>query len=418
MKKCSILFSLIILVFINVSCFEDIKHDEQEFFLSELNNSSESALIRSKCKKLNNLKVCSSLSANNAFVCNLASKNIINAPSYVYGRAKFVDPINGSDNNNGGVASPFQTITKALSSITDNSQINHYVIILFPGPTVEPAPMTWKPFVSLFGFGEDVCLINQNINYTAAPQEFSRMNFSNINIFNEGVQFNFNVSAGADVAIRIFGSQCNCTWNGGPLSNVLLLEGGAQMFNCTVIDGFINAISSAGFFGNLVINNGTNPIVRIIGGVLAGNVSLSGNANLVTIAILNDSSIIGNAVGGNIPKWETDSISMIPIAVNTGLNLKVIELDQVIANASANLTITKETLALMDGASGPLTVFLPPASSYVGRTLTIKKIDPSPNIVTIQAFAAEVIDGTSTKVLTAQYQFITIVSNGISWSVI
>ena len=380
-----------------------------------------------RCKKnlkVNNLATCN-LCAQNAVIDNLNVKNIINGPSYSYGRAKFVDPVNGSDNNNGGIASPFQTITKALSVINNNSAANRYVIILFPGPTVEPAPLAWKPFVSLFGFGKEVCIINQDINYTASPQEVSVMDFININVLNAGVKFNLDASAATEVVIRIISSQCNCTWNGGgPLSlsknNLLSFESDTQILNCTVIDGVVSAIAIGGFFGNLTINNGTTPEVQMVGGVLASSalVSLNGSAKLITRGVANTAIITGIAVNGVIPTWETDATSMTTNGVNTGPNLAIVELDEIIANQSSNLTITNENVVLVDAATSSITISLPPVASYIGRTITVKKIDASTNPVIIQAFANDLIDGNSAKVLNTQYQFTSIISNGISWSIV
>jgi len=412
----------------SIFCFENPRLRVGEYECS-LSDFFDTTAIRSKCRKnlkVKNLTTCSRLCANNATVNNLCVKNIINAPSYLCGNARFVDPVNGSDNNNGGIASPYRTITKALSSISDNSEIRRYAIILFPGLTTEPSAINWKPFVSLFGFGKDACIINQDINYIAGSQEVSAMNFMNIQVLNGNRRFNIDASAAAEVVIRIICCRCNATWNGGgPFTvsniNLLLFEANTQVLDCLVIDGVVGSTASAGFFKTLTINNGTSPIVQMVGGFLSDGlvVTLNGNANLITRGVLNRAAaIIGIAVGSNIPQWNTDATSMTPLMVNTGPNLAVIEADEIIVTTTANIAITKEKNVLIDAASGPLVVSLPPASSYVGRAITIKKTDASVNAVDIQAFTGDLIDGATSRQLIVQYQFISIFSNGISWSII
>jgi len=46
---------------------------------------------------------------------------------------------------------------------------------------------------------------------------------------------------------------------------------------------------------------------------------------------------------------------------------------------------------------------------------TIKKTDASANAVTVDGNGAETIDGSTTVSLAAQWDFITVVSNGTNW---
>ena len=55
---------------------------------------------------------------------------------------------------------------------------------------------------------------------------------------------------------------------------------------------------------------------------------------------------------------------------------------------------------------------LPDASSSAGLTFTLKRL--TANTVTI-ASAGGTIDGVATQALTAQYDFITVVSDGTNW---
>jgi len=74
---------------------------------------------------------------------------------------------------------------------------------------------------------------------------------------------------------------------------------------------------------------------------------------------------------------------------------------------------------LLSSFSGALTARLPPANAAIaiGRTITIKKTDPSSNIVTVTEFGGSGPDGFD-QPLNAQYKAITVVSNGSQWYIV
>lgn len=95
-----------------------------------------------------------------------------------------------------------------------------------------------------------------------------------------------------------------------------------------------------------------------------------------------------------------------------------------ISTKTANYTLstTTDNTIRMDATTGNLVATLPSASgSFVttaGAVFTIKKIDVSANTVTVDANASELIDGQLTYVLSAQYSFVRLQSNGVSWDII
>jgi hypothetical protein len=78
--------------------------------------------------------------------------------------------------------------------------------------------------------------------------------------------------------------------------------------------------------------------------------------------------------------------------------------------------VTAKTI-LGDATGAAFDVDLPSAAVWDGRILTIKKVDASANAVTVDADGAETIDGAGTYPLTAQWQSITIQSDGTNWYV-
>lgn len=76
-----------------------------------------------------------------------------------------------------------------------------------------------------------------------------------------------------------------------------------------------------------------------------------------------------------------------------------------------------EIIAATAGAGG-ITITLPTAVGIAGRRYTIKKVDSGAGVVTIDADGAQTIDGALTLGLTAQWDWVTIVSDGAGWLVI
>jgi len=85
----------------------------------------------------------------------------------------------------------------------------------------------------------------------------------------------------------------------------------------------------------------------------------------------------------------------------------------------ANLTLdaTHYTIdAVVTG--GSITVTLPSAATCTGRVYNIRKSDASVYTVTIAAAGGETINGDATKVISAQYDVITIQSTGVVWAIL
>lgn len=85
--------------------------------------------------------------------------------------------------------------------------------------------------------------------------------------------------------------------------------------------------------------------------------------------------------------------------------------------ATTTLTYADHTLT-MDATGGARTVNLPSASSAIRRLYVIKKIDASGNAVTVDANGGDLIDGAGTYALPAQWDAVTLQSDGTNWHVL
>jgi|SRR5579859_7870734 len=97
----------------------------------------------------------------------------------------------------------------------------------------------------------------------------------------------------------------------------------------------------------------------------------------------------------------------------------------VLLNVLASVSTTPYTaipgqIVLVDATSGNKTVNLPGillAQAPAGSVLLIKKKDSSANTVTITPAGSEQIDGLSSFPLSAQWQYLGVVSDGTNWQI-
>lgn len=91
-------------------------------------------------------------------------------------------------------------------------------------------------------------------------------------------------------------------------------------------------------------------------------------------------------------------------------NVITVALDTLLTGHSRTVSV--------NAAGAPRTITLPPAASVKFIVYTIKKVDATANVVTIDANGGELIDGVLTQLLVAQWQSVTIQSDGTQWLII
>lgn len=85
--------------------------------------------------------------------------------------------------------------------------------------------------------------------------------------------------------------------------------------------------------------------------------------------------------------------------------------------ASGNV-VSGDYLIIADATSGAITMALPPAALVPGRIYAFKRVNSGANAVVIDPNASETIDGAATYTLSAQWNSVTIMSNGTAWFII
>lgn len=86
-----------------------------------------------------------------------------------------------------------------------------------------------------------------------------------------------------------------------------------------------------------------------------------------------------------------------------------------ISTKTANYTLTStDSIILADAAVASINVTLPSASGIAGRQYTIKRVDGSANTATVVG----TVDGVANYALSAQWKYVTVVSDGTNWMII
>lgn len=87
-----------------------------------------------------------------------------------------------------------------------------------------------------------------------------------------------------------------------------------------------------------------------------------------------------------------------------------------VKNVNSDDTVDKNySVYICDATSNNITITLPSASDYTGYYFTIKRVDNSANSVNITS--TDNIDGQSGILLTGQYDYITVISDGTTWHI-
>ena len=93
-------------------------------------------------------------------------------------------------------------------------------------------------------------------------------------------------------------------------------------------------------------------------------------------------------------------------------------LRSIVTKTTTYLATTADRTILCDATTGAFTINLMPAANFIGYPINVKKIDSSQNAITVDANSTELIDGFQVKIISGQYDSMTIISNGTFWSII
>lgn len=201
------------------------------------------------------------------------------------------------------------------------------------------------------------------------------------------------------------------------ISDILATDAGIQVADNSPIGG----VAAAGTPNRAVfINSGTaGGTETSFNQAVNNSVAVGGDNMLVktdNTAYVNQISLqpAGNVNDGLLtpPVLTADVTWDLPNASGRVLIQRVVDVA-----ATPHTAVDGETI-LVDAATagGNVTVDLPAAANNM--RITVKKVDAGVNTVILDPNAAELIEGGATHTLTAQWEVVTIVSNGTSWFIV
>jgi hypothetical protein len=182
--------------------------------------------------------------------------------------------------------------------------------------------------------------------------------------------------------------------------------------------------------GNPIGVSGTSIIPALTYTVLSAidgsfSVSLWGNDNITpanTLYAVTYRDPQGNEIGpiqysivgatANLNSLAAISTTLPPVFITAG------NIAFAISNQSTNFTIANfATLYRVTTAASTITVTLPTAIGFSGQAFIVKKIDSGVGTAILTPVGGQTIDGLASFTLSAQGQFMGLVSNGATWDI-
>jgi len=197
--------------------------------------------------------------------------------------------------------------------------------------------------------------------------------------------------------------------------HVVDTEGAAATDDLTTIgstdsaDGFVLFIRQANDARDITIKHAT------------GNIKCPG---AVDIALTDSTQIVMLIYDATLEYWLASVSPSNVVLLNsinsfTAMQSFTKSVNFAYTSVTTNTTLdTTHNVVSVDASGGARTITLPTAVGIGGRQYTIRKLDSSGNAVTIDGNGSETINGATTKVLVAQYDVATIISNNANWVVI
>jgi trimeric autotransporter adhesin len=137
----------------------------------------------------------------------------------------------------------------------------------------------------------------------------------------------------------------------------------------------------------------------------ANNVSITGGA-IQNVALTLDS--IQNTPIGNV----SANVGVFTTLAGTGLTVNIV-------TKTSNYTATaNDNTILANTQAGAVTITLPTAVGISGKLYTIKKIDSTANVVTVNTTSSQTIDGSTSYTMNTAYSGVNIQSDNANWWII
>lgn len=199
----------------------------------------------------------------------------------------------------------------------------------------------------------------------------------------------------------------------------------------------ISALTCAGnatFNGNTTIGNASGDDLTITASLASSIAIKANNTYNIGSSTLGLASVYLGAAGGfttRIVAAATSSYTItLPVAVPSAVksvmtfntsgtaSFESRGVKSAVSKTTTYSAVAGDQVIYCSASGGAWTLSLPAASTVSEMVLTIKKTDSSTNAVTIDPNGSETIDGSTTRKLCTQYEWVTIQSDGTNWNVL
>lgn len=211
-----------------------------------------------------------------------------------------------------------------------------------------------------------------------------------------------------DLGPYVVGIRRNNYWNGGQILDRDVVNKWGQALETTVgdVDQDVVLKWATGLF-DIVAPGGADSFLRLRSATSGFGFQVGGSTNKI--------GFFGNTPGVKPAATTSIQDALVNLGLVTGGDERPSRVGFRFRNADATLTVDAAEIQTVDASAGARTITLP-TTTIRGVVFLIKKVDASANTVTI----AGTIDGSANYVLSTQWKFVRVVSNGTAnqWNVI
>lgn len=176
----------------------------------------------------------------------------------------------------------------------------------------------------------------------------------------------------------------------------------------SVASSFVMYNTDTGFSGAGMLVSAGSSATSFIGGLASKRTDASTNS-LTALRVFSNSAL--TAADTTSPFFLQGATTGVTTHINSGIVTVIVAKTGTYSATLADHVITG------DATSAAFTITIPTASGNAGLEYIVKKIDSSANAVTIATSAGN-IDASATYVLSSQYKYVKVVSNGTNWLII
>lgn len=271
------------------------------------------------------------------------------------------------------------------------------------------------------GFVPDSVSLPGNANVVfVSPLSVDEKSALDLTMFDAGFDFDAQVTGTTGEFVLLTGNATTpglspvgsaWLWYDSTLNQLRVSLSGGAAVSLLTSGGGTTDLQEAYDLGSTINLTAANPVtlnktVADASSALVVNVSDGTGAGLAVALTGSATGPAATFTGGSVGVGTTTPSSRVHVFGSLAMKVR---------SVSSNAVAGDEAVISADASAGSITVTLPNAAVAADRTYYIKKVDSSLNVVYVQAFGGQTIDGLNLQHLSVQYEGMQIVSDGTGW---